>query len=343
MRPPSPILARFINSVHRRLLLVRMLEWTGIGLAAGAAVALILMTILISRDQPILPLGLAALSLGAAWGAIWAIIRRPSHLDAAIQADRQLGLSDLLSTAATISADDPFGQAVLHMAESRCAKLSPSAVIAHRLGARAWGGIGLAAALVLTVGITFSTASISPTNASDRGFLSPAELAMTRSEKIEPTPTRRFPRTPADQPSENSPDASRLGTGSAQPNPAKTENPTDSASARGHSTSTEGAGGGESHGADQHPNTATPPDQGTSAAHSNNGGAIVSGAGQATDSGTPGTSSSAAAGAPDRPHRAAPWSASAWPAARAAAGDALRQGAVPDAYRDLVRDYFAKE
>jgi hypothetical protein len=37
---------------------------------------------------------------------------------------------------------------------------------------------------------------------------------------------------------------------------------------------------------------------------------------------------------------AAPWTSDRWPADRAAALQAVQDGRVPDAYRDLVRDYF---
>jgi hypothetical protein len=37
---------------------------------------------------------------------------------------------------------------------------------------------------------------------------------------------------------------------------------------------------------------------------------------------------------------ATPWSGADWPAARAAALRAIDGGRVPDAYRNLVRDYF---
>jgi hypothetical protein len=37
---------------------------------------------------------------------------------------------------------------------------------------------------------------------------------------------------------------------------------------------------------------------------------------------------------------APPWTSSSWPADRAAAEESLRRGATPDAYRDVVREYF---
>jgi hypothetical protein len=40
---------------------------------------------------------------------------------------------------------------VLAIADDRCRRHAPSQVLLNRLGRRAWGGIGLAAALVLTL------------------------------------------------------------------------------------------------------------------------------------------------------------------------------------------------
>ena len=49
------------------------------------------------------------------------------------------------------------------------------------------------------------------------------------------------------------------------------------------------------------------------------------------------------AGAPlRRVDQVPPWQSQSWPADAARASDALHHGGIPDAYRDLVRDYFAR-
>ena len=46
---------------------------------------------------------------------------------------------------------------------------------------------------------------------------------------------------------------------------------------------------------------------------------------------------------PEQGAVAAPWSGSNWPAAQAAALNAIQDGRVPDAYRSIVRDYFQNQ
>src|SRR5207248_4283620 len=92
----------------------------------------------------------------AAVGFMGALLRRPSIIDAAVEADRQLDLADLLATAWQLEKTqncESFETAVLLLANERAANLQPRSVVLHRLGLRAWSGIGLAGALVLTVAI----------------------------------------------------------------------------------------------------------------------------------------------------------------------------------------------
>jgi hypothetical protein len=161
---------RFVRRVYRRLIVLRLLEWTGVGFAAGCGVALLMIPLL--RKQIDSPLNLAGIiaAIGAAIGFIAAALRRPKVLEAAIEADRQLDLADLLATAWSLeksNAKEDFELAVLTIAQDRAANLRPASVVLHRLGMRAWGGIGLAGALLLTVAILTANpletdASLSP-------------------------------------------------------------------------------------------------------------------------------------------------------------------------------------
>src|SRR5207247_1177225 len=101
--------------------------------------------------------------LGAIIGLTWGLARRPRLIDAAMTADRQLQLADLLATALAVGSDvDPWARAVVAVADQRCRSLSPDAVVLRRFGGRAWGGIGLATALVLTIGALSSAPADSP-------------------------------------------------------------------------------------------------------------------------------------------------------------------------------------
>src|SRR5258706_3573545 len=114
---------RFLRAVHLRMVLLRGLERIGICLLGGCAVALILMPILIWRGQGTGEFVAATLGAAALAGLGWAVAVRPTKLAAAMEADRQLRLSDLLGTALALrreSAVDEIGLTVLAMAEARC-------------------------------------------------------------------------------------------------------------------------------------------------------------------------------------------------------------------------------
>src|SRR5690349_5671815 len=121
----------FVRAVHRRFVFLHTLEGTGIGVLCGCAAALPLVLILLWRSQPELPLALSALGLGAWAGLMWGVTRRPTRLEAAMEADRQLGLADLLGTARMVAGRDadPWVGAVLAEADARCRQLAPAAVI----------------------------------------------------------------------------------------------------------------------------------------------------------------------------------------------------------------------
>src|SRR5687767_14907562 len=136
-------LTRFIRRVYRRLVVVRLLEWSGIGFVVACAIALVAM--LVMRSRPESPLTLAAIitSVGALIGLVSAALRLPRIIGAAVEADRQLNLHDLLSTAWQIEASrtpaQDFEQAVLLIAHQRADTLRARDVILNRLGLRAWG------------------------------------------------------------------------------------------------------------------------------------------------------------------------------------------------------------
>src|ERR1700722_9529269 len=102
MRSPGPRFLRFVNSVHRRYVMWRLLERTALGLVAGSMAGLGLLPLALWADRPAFPFVSGTLCFGAGIGLLWGILRRPTRLDSAMEADRQLDLKDLLGTALSL-------------------------------------------------------------------------------------------------------------------------------------------------------------------------------------------------------------------------------------------------
>lgn len=132
-------------------------EHFGWCILAGSAISFPLLLIGMWLNQSALPLLMVIAAMCILIAAAWTIGAWPSKQSAAAEADRQLNLADLLVTALQLKHKDPskptdlFTDAVLAMANARCANLSPSTVALNRLGIRGWSGIGLSAALVLAL------------------------------------------------------------------------------------------------------------------------------------------------------------------------------------------------
>ncbi len=322
----------FVSALHRRAVVIRLIERVGICLATAAGVACVLTLTAEYRGVatgPIAPMLIAtAVLVGAAWG----LIRRPTRLEAVMQADEQLRLADLLSSAVLSSTDD-FGQAVRAMATRACTTRSPSEVMLNRFGARAWGGVGLAWAMVLVLSLLAGNGSDSRA-----GETSNAAIGRSPTAANGASTTLANGRPVVGGKEASSDDFSHHGA------------PQDSQSAgTGHAAGSSGqssnAAGGEhasqthSTNADQ---TATP--HGGAPGNANDSTAqlaVGNGAGSIGVT-TPGRSGESTTARP-ADHAAAPWSSDHWPADRAAALNAVQDGSVPDAYRDLVRDYFSAD
>src|SRR5688500_4692940 len=107
---------RFVIAVHRRMVALRLLEAAGVGLLAAALAALPPLLLLMWRGHSGLQILAILIPLGTLCGLIWAAKHRPTRLDAAQEADRQLNLADLLTTAAMTPRDGAFANAVHLMA-----------------------------------------------------------------------------------------------------------------------------------------------------------------------------------------------------------------------------------
>jgi hypothetical protein len=274
-----------------------------------------------------------------------------------MEADRQLDLHDLLGTAAGARADDgsnPWFRTVLALADEQCRRHTPAQVVLRRYGSRAWGGIGLAASLVLTLAALLSPPGTTPAVASrdpdvnvarsaanpdhSAELPAPAPAATPRdvvavppheSRSLDMDPStedelsrRDEARAPSGEPSNSTPrstaasgtDGKGGGAGRARPRAASPDAPSSSSPLR---------------------RAVLPGDAGANATAAG-GGSDARGSSPGHGDG-PGTASGTTTSpAP----RAAPWESSSWPADARAAEGAVETGRVPDSYRDLVRGFF---
>ncbi len=328
---------RFVRRAHRRWVAWRALERVGFTTLAACALSLPLIVLLWSQGGPALVAVAIALGVGVFVGAIWGILHRPTLLDTAVEADRQFHLHDLLGTALTLSrcayADDAARSMVCALADERCRRLAASRLILNQLGARAWGGIGLATALVITLALmtTSPTSTVARAGAVDL-VSGPAGASRQRPPAdVAPPPqsdNRRAmlpPSSGSRGPSENA----------ARADPSEHSPAREPSNASGSSD-----GAGSAHARtdatvrfDLHPNTprreatdGTPPAGGAGiplARRDLGDDPAMTGHARSTRSNT------------------AAWQSHTWAADRARALRDVERGAIPDAYGDLVRAYFS--
>jgi hypothetical protein len=339
-------LDRFLRAVHRRQVAMHAAESGGIGAAVGAAFGMILAAALLWQGRDAMIVCAAAVGLGAVAGAITGILRRPTLHAAATRADQQLDLADLLASAvAARESEDPWQRAVVAMAEQRCAMLAPNAVILHRFGGRAWGAIALVVALTLTLGALSMAPADSPARAAEHVASRPAPFAPPPVGPVTstPAPTRAM----ASAGSRHAP-PERTAPGAETPSHERDDSGGDASAERSSSAnrsnpnaSGTGEGVGRTDSPSQRLETASP-GGGTSSRVTS---PTISGGGRSRATATEGVDGAAGALAAPQPSAApAPaWQSSPSAADAAAAEQAVRQGRVPDAYRDVLKAYFRPE
>jgi hypothetical protein len=227
-------------------------------------------------------------------------------------------------------------EAIVAMAEVRCRNLRPGAVIVHRLGLRAWGGVGILSGLLLAIGILISRPQ-------------PSSAGFSRSHAIDVTGVAQSSSNilsnarPAGDSSlnEQSPRSFPIET----PDPNSDLNP---ATGNGQSRDSHSAGGSSGSGqglAMSQTSSASPANFTDAAAASSNSGNgdNSTGSGRESDSGNTSDKSGNGSATAGGNHVAAPWQSDRWPADAAAAQDAVKRGTVPDSDADLVKEYFTKE
>jgi hypothetical protein len=277
-------------------------------------------------------------------------------MEAAAEADRQLGLADLLGTAVMIrrrQTPQPWDEAVMVCADKRCRGLSVSSVLLQRWGARAWGGVALSTCLVVVLSLILTQPA--PSQAGTSIVADPFAMAgREASGAAVPRPSGRtvvFDAAGRPPPLRGQQTEDR-GDGSSERNVAS-KSAIDSGSAAGTpgGANADPAGGGGSksavgtgarsslpQGSDAAgAKSAGSQDHGRSAAA---GGAADAGAGQSGVA----AGQTAAAGASGRVAAAPSWNSDGWPRDQQERLDEqLRSRAEYEAYRDLIRAYFERE
>ncbi|HEY7089877.1 MAG TPA: hypothetical protein VH518_17400 [Tepidisphaeraceae bacterium] len=316
---------RFLHRTRRRWFIWRTFEWGAICAFAGAVVGLMLVSVLIWRGEEALSPALILLGVGAIAGVVFGLTRRPTILQTAIEADRQLDLHDLLGTvlAKQTFGDPIFESVVLARAEHVCARLSPNDLVLRRLGGRAWGGIGITSAMLLTVAMMSARPGSSvaggerfgPDDAEARNANVGAVLEHQAREFIstgshrETASRGRNDSSEGDGPSDRSP----IGDGRSQ---RAGKNAFSSRDATGSNA-------GRSANANV-PDLKRPPGDVS---------ILPDGLGHADN----GVTDPASTG------HVAPWNGQQWEADRQQAMHDLESGGIPDTYRDVIREYFQPE
>ena len=333
----------FLRRVHRRFVMLRLAERAGLGLVGGCAVAVPLLLVVWWRGLPGAELAILILGFGIVAGLLWGLSDLPTHMNAAMEADRQLDLADLLSSAISIRdrrGQDGWAEAVIAAADARCRSMSAPSVILNCLGARSWGGIGLATALVLVLAMLPTFATVSQANPNAAGS-SVSLLPGFDSPESQHEPGRTSDRRAPGQEAPEDGMANRIGS-----EPLDQSQQTDAAAAHANNSGAAHADGGASgKGTGQSRSSAhdvgpASPRAGSQTISKSNSGRPSAGLGPATP-GRSGRDESSADTAGSSPAPAVPpWQSSHWDADAQRANDAIRSGDVPDSYRDVIRGYF---
>jgi hypothetical protein len=336
VRSSRPDFEQFLEKVHRRFIALRLLEHTALGLLAGCAAGLPLVIIAIWRPVSAVPLAGGATVLGALAGLIYGLLHRPTLVDTAGESDRQLFTSDLLTTALSMRRSvDPWAGAVLATANRWARTAEPSSVLLNRLGARAWGGIGLATALLAV--LTLLPAYASPIQAADHAPVETRAGESAKQPAFASSANRR--RTmPGQQPEDLRPSRETVDQSSTRPSHtagAVGDKP------NSNSASDPAQGRGESHTVTRSQNGPAPSEP-TLARNTSPDGRSADGAGQSARSAVPGNFSRSQSTGVAPALAPAPWKSTQWAQQAEQALHAADSGQLPGTYRDVIHGYFER-
>jgi hypothetical protein len=263
-----------------------------------------------------------------------------------MEADRQLKLADLLSTAISVrNSADNWAQVILTLAEHCSRSLSPNTVLLNRWGGRAWGGTALALALVVTLGVLSGQSGSTRAGTSaasifaSRDDLGVPEAGTTAASSDAHPPVRQNTNDDNDPSAENggrqTKDTTETDKGSASdPASANPRQPTAADPNR--------SGAGAAGTSDAHSPVPRPVDAATSSKREGQGSAAAGGQSDKTSAGGNASSGNASgvSGRTKPAVNAPPWLSPAWADDRERALNHSASRPEYEAYRDFIRGYF---
>ena len=333
------------------MFLTRVLESLAIFTLLACGVAAAIMGVLLWKSQPALRFLQCCGTIGLVGGFIHGILRRPSPLAAAVEADKQLGWNELLSTAwlmrqSYADPSTPWISSLLAQADLASQHASTSSVRFRRLSGRVWG-----AAALSIVGV-FAVAMLGPAPAASNPRDRSSQASIGRGHSPE-----QSSRTDAPLGAENRPillpdpddlHASTFGQNAMPPTATPSVTAENSGSPqngdrRTSSAANEGTGAGAARTHEAAAAAVLTPPRIAGPSRANSTGAEAGGAGAASAHAPAGAGSTGVAAASSPPVENPPWKSSAWPAAVDHARADLAGGRVPAPYADLVRGYFSPD
>jgi hypothetical protein len=324
-----------VDAVYRRWLIVHLFEQIGQGMLLGSALAIALLLLAVWQVMPTLPILLFSGVFGLFVGLVLSLYRKPTRLAAAVEADRQLRLDDLLTSAIYTSdrTDADFNAIVKTMADARCARHSPSEVMLRRFGIRSWSGIALA----MSIAVTLAVIPLQPS----RSQAVDANLSVLSASTTPPAQTSQVDREfvpVVNNPTSDSASNTAMSSEISDTNPASNSQPAQSpAASAGRNAS--GTGGGKSETAST-PGRDLPPGAAVGRTTGQTGTA-ASGATTADRQNANANSPTSSAGASAKPTSPVPnWSGDA--KANSPDTGSSTTDRIPAEDRDLVRDFFRR-
>jgi hypothetical protein len=350
---PSRKLERFLRRLRRRGWGVRVAEMAGIGALIAAAGGMVVVAVMYAHHQSAEIAVAGMLAGGLAVGGLIGLARRPSRLEVATMADRQLHLPQLISSAAMLPPgassdrlDRALRQSLAERAAEQCSGKSGRRIRLRQFGANWWAAIVLGAGVALLLGTLISprppanvTAGkadrpVAANDPDDAPLVQLVDSAAGPRQEMNPDERVNGGQRPDSfsQPPEQSPASVSPNSGN-HPAPSPTG---------GSSDNSTGSGNSRTH-VDQEP-AAIPTDVPAIASPLPGSGPNTGGAGPAmtTPRGGDVANSTGGIGRTAGSSQAPPWRSAGWAAEADSAQMQVDSGQIPSAYREFVRDYFSQ-
>jgi hypothetical protein len=327
-----PTLDHLVNAARRKWVAVRAIEHAVIGAVAGAALAIGATGILWWHARPSLAIAGWLIGMATTLGGVFSLLRCPSRVAAARRLDEQHRLHDLFSTAVTLGErDDPaMASTVRALAASAAGRIAGG----EAMRVARWGGRGYAAA-VMTVCLAIALSAVA---SQDALVVRGGESAATPSAGPRDRDATALSPASDAQKGETDPQADFVAERASESRDLLTGAPP-----RGNRPG--GASDGASAGANDDHTAQPAPDRPFARQGPPPVGEERSRVGLGPQGSDRSHSRDAVYGQVDRVPGSVnvPFAARLQPVDRATADEAIRRGAVPEAYRDLVRAYFLRD